>query len=102
MAFRVLILSALLSTQAFCTKLDRVTAPEPRQVASARTCKCYEGEACWPSEAAWDELNSTVDGLLQKVVPEAAVCYNTFEGKDTYNASACAAVTANWSVQTFQ
>ncbi|KAG4412954.1 hypothetical protein IFR04_013904 [Cadophora malorum] len=65
-------------------------------------CKCYEGESCWPSAAAWSTLNATVDGLLQKVVPAGAVCYNTFEGKNTYNAAACSIATANWNQQSFQ
>ncbi|KAK0116131.1 hypothetical protein ONS95_013163 [Cadophora gregata] len=65
-------------------------------------CKCYEGDLCWPSALAWSTLNSTVDGFLQKVVPVGAVCYNTFEGKSTYNASACSIATANWNQQVFQ
>ena len=65
-------------------------------------CKCYEGESCWPSAAAWSTLNATVDGLLQKVVPAGAVCYNTFEGKNTHNAAACSIATANWNQQSFQ
>jgi hypothetical protein len=34
-------------------------------------------------------LNDTVGGNLKEVVPDPAVCYNTFEGRPTYNAAAC-------------
>ncbi|KAH6715374.1 isoamyl alcohol oxidase [Leptodontidium sp. MPI-SDFR-AT-0119] len=72
-----------------------------RQTTSGSKCKCYEGESCWPSATAWNTLNATVDGYLQKVVPAGAVCYNTFEGKNTYNSSACSIATANWNQQSF-
>ncbi|KAF2269613.1 FAD binding domain-containing protein [Lojkania enalia] len=59
-------------------------------------CKCYPGDRCWPSVSKWKALNNTVGGLLKEVVPDSAVCYNTFEGRPTYNAPACAEVTANF------
>lgn len=72
----------------------------PRQDPASRPglkCKCYDGDSCWPSAAAWDSLNASVDGNLVKVVPLAAVCHNTFEGTPTYNAAARASVTANFN-----
>jgi hypothetical protein len=75
-----------------------------RQEADARAglkCKCYAEDGCWPSLKEWQALNASVDGLLQKVLPIAASCYNTFEGVSTYNAEKCAAVTAGWSSQLF-
>jgi hypothetical protein len=77
---------------------------QDRQEADARAglkCKCYAGESCWPSTREWQALNASVDGLLQKVLPIAASCYNTFEGVPTYNAEKCAAVNASWSSQIF-
>jgi hypothetical protein len=59
-------------------------------------CKCYPGDRCWPSASKWKTLNSTVQGALKEVVPDAAVCYNTFDGKSTYNAAACANATQNF------
>ncbi|KAJ2915381.1 hypothetical protein MD484_g5019, partial [Candolleomyces efflorescens] len=41
-------------------------------------------------------------GNLQKVVPDAAVCYNTFEGTNTYNQAACQDVTRNFNGQDWQ
>ncbi len=32
-------------------------------------CKCYHGDACWPSASAWSALNQTVDGNLVADVP---------------------------------
>jgi hypothetical protein len=59
------------------------------------SCKCYEGDKCWPSVSAWDALNSTVGGRLVKFVPHAAVCHNTFEGESTFNAAGCTEAIAN-------
>jgi hypothetical protein len=60
---------------------------------SSYSCKCYDGDSCWPSASKWKSLNTTVGGRLKKVIPAAAVCYNFFEGIPTYNATACAAIT---------
>ncbi|KAI0005787.1 FAD-binding domain-containing protein [Xylariaceae sp. FL0662B] len=71
-------------------------------------CKCYLGDDCWPTESSWTELNSTVEGNLQIVVPPGASCHNTFEGPlgtlSTYDAGACADATVNfgneaWTVE---
>lgn len=59
------------------------------------SCKCYEGDACWPSIATWTALNATVGGRLLKFVPHQAVCHNTFEGINTFNAAGCAVATKN-------
>ena len=64
-------------------------------------CKCYEGDACWPSTKKWAALNATVGGRLQKVIPPAASCYNNFEGISTYNADQCSEATAGWSDQAY-
>ncbi|KAH6907005.1 FAD binding domain-containing protein [Coprinopsis sp. MPI-PUGE-AT-0042] len=66
------------------------------------SCKCYEGDACWPSSSLWTALNTTVEGNLRRVIPDPAVCYNTFEGINTYNQAACQQVTQNWSQQLWQ
>ena len=62
-------------------------------------CKCYPGDKCWPLAAKWTALNNAVGGALKEVVPEPAVCYNTFEGKPTYNAAQCAEVTSKFTNQ---
>ncbi|KAG2017799.1 FAD binding domain-containing protein [Coprinopsis cinerea AmutBmut pab1-1] len=65
-------------------------------------CKCYEGGKCWPSRDKWRALNATVDGNLEAVIPDPAVCYNTFEGKPTYDAAKCQEVTERWADQNWQ
>ncbi len=64
-------------------------------------CKCYPGEACWPSATKWNLFNATVEGKLRVNVPPGAVCHNTFTGPlgtlNTYNAAKCAEATQNWA-----
>ncbi|KAF9521792.1 FAD binding domain-containing protein [Crepidotus variabilis] len=66
------------------------------------SCKCYEEDRCWPSIETWNKLNTTVHGQLHRVIPDAAVCYNSFEGNPTFNATACAEVTQNFGGQQWQ
>ncbi|KXX73156.1 6-hydroxy-D-nicotine oxidase [Madurella mycetomatis] len=64
-------------------------------------CKCYPGDACWPSTNEWNKLNNTVNGNLHVLVPPEAACHNTFNGLlgtiPTYDAAKCAEVTANYT-----
>jgi hypothetical protein len=64
-------------------------------------CKCYPGEACWPSTSKWNALNRTVDGGLLVDIPPGAPCHNTFSGPlgtvNTYDAAKCAEATQNWA-----
>lgn len=57
-------------------------------------CKVYPGDAEWPSDKAWSQLNVLTGGrLLNAPTPLAAVCYL---GED-YNATKCAEYTvAQW------
>jgi hypothetical protein len=57
-------------------------------------CKVYPGDAAWPSEEAWSQLNElTGDRVITAPTPQAAVCY---PGKD-YDAAQCAKYTvAEW------
>ena len=45
---------------------------------------CLPGDACYPTEQAWNEFNKTVNGRLIKNAPYAAACY-----KATYDAAKC-------------
>lgn len=60
------------------------------------TCKCFPGDACWPTGAEWASFNKTVGGKLIKTIPSARVCHNTFGEEKTYNEAACAEVTDEW------
>jgi hypothetical protein len=65
-------------------------------------CKCTPADACWPKDSEWKSLNETVDGTLLFDVPPGAACHDSFEGIETYNAAACAAVNANWTSEQWQ
>ncbi|KAK7397791.1 hypothetical protein QQX98_012840 [Neonectria punicea] len=56
-------------------------------------CRCLPGDACWPSVAAWNELNSTVDGRLIATVPIGSPCHDP-----TYDAAACAELQTDWKL----
>ncbi|KAI5790221.1 FAD binding domain-containing protein [Geopyxis carbonaria] len=65
---------------------------------SATQCKVVPGDTKWPTSSQWKALSNAVGGRLQSVVPPAAACHNSFEGKPTYNASACSDLLERWSV----
>ncbi|KAH9904108.1 isoamyl alcohol oxidase [Xylariomycetidae sp. FL2044] len=58
----------------------------------AAECRCFPGDECWPSEAAWSAFNSTVGGKLIRTVPLASVCHDP-----DYDEEACSALRAVWN-----
>lgn len=60
-----------------------------------QSCKCFPGEACWPSNDAWNQLNATVDGRLIASVPLGSVCHDN-QTLAKYDAAACDKLRANW------
>lgn len=58
-------------------------------------CKVYPGDADWPSDDAWSQLNTLSGGrLLDQPTPQASVCYPS---QPDYNAEACSKYTvAEW------
>lgn len=64
-------------------------------------CKCYFDDSCWPADAQWNDLNSTVDGNLILDVPPEAVCHDEFVGPlgtlSTYSAEECSALQATYA-----
>lgn len=67
------------------------------------SCKCYYGDACWPSVSEWKALNTTVSGRLVPFIPPEAACHNFFNGTlftiPTYDAAKCADVTTNYPTE---
>lgn len=61
-------------------------------------CKNFPGDANWPSEESWSQLNETTNGALLKPIPVASVCYNSTAYND-FAVSACNAVSASWSTE---
>ncbi|KAI1175271.1 hypothetical protein F4777DRAFT_335651 [Nemania sp. FL0916] len=51
-------------------------------------CKVFPGDAKWPADSEWARLNASMDGVLLKPKPAAAVCY---PGPD-YNQAQCQSI----------
>ncbi|KAH6638522.1 hypothetical protein BKA67DRAFT_596339 [Truncatella angustata] len=63
--------------------------------AQASTCYCMPGDSCWPATSAWSQFNSTVGGRLIATVPIGSPCHDP-----NYDAAACAALQAEWTLPT--
>jgi hypothetical protein len=55
-------------------------------------CRCLPGDACWPAESTWAQLNSTVSGKLVATVPIGSPCHDP-----TYDAAACDELKTQWT-----
>ena len=58
---------------------------------AALQCRCFPGEACWPTSADWTNLNSSVDGRLIATIPIGSPCHDP-----TYDAARCLAIQEKW------
>ncbi|KAH6689418.1 FAD binding domain protein, partial [Plectosphaerella plurivora] len=79
----------------FRTALLLLVAPI---VSADAQCKCAPGDACWPSDIEWAQLNTTVSGRLIKTVAPAASCYPQ---EPSYNAEQCALIREEWFKDAF-
>jgi hypothetical protein len=59
--------------------------------APPQNCLCLPGDACWPSQDTWSNLNSTVGGKLVATVPIGSPCHDP-----TYDADACSKLQQDW------
>ncbi|KAK0510018.1 hypothetical protein JMJ35_007412 [Cladonia borealis] len=59
--------------------------------AGNKTCKCFLGEACWPSDQEWSNFNATVGGRLIKTVPLGSPCHYP-----DYDATLCEVLQSEW------
>ncbi|EAU38028.1 conserved hypothetical protein [Aspergillus terreus NIH2624] len=59
--------------------------------ALSTTCHCLPGDACWPSSARWNALNTTVGGRLVATVPIGTPCHDP-----TYDEAACKSLQNDW------
>ncbi|KAI1095728.1 FAD binding domain-containing protein [Rostrohypoxylon terebratum] len=67
----------------------------PRSNISDSDCRCFPGDACWPTSTQWAAFNHTVGGRLVATIPIASVCHeNDFVA---YDAGACANLQAVWN-----
>lgn len=63
----------------------------------ARECHCMLGDSCWPSTAAWDQLNGSVGGRLIATQPIGSSCHDP-----TYNAEKCEYLRKHWTTSSLQ
>lgn len=70
--------SVLLTTSAVALALPQV----PDDPDDNSDCKCFPGDACWPSAEEWGALNETVDGRLIATIPLASPCYYSWGNHD--------------------
>ncbi|TKX25719.1 FAD-binding domain-containing protein 12 [Elsinoe australis] len=61
---------------------------------NSSACRCFPGDACWPSTQVWQGLNQTVGGRLVATVPLAAPCHDSVFS--TYDNATCANLQAEW------
>ena len=57
-------------------------------------CRCFPGDACWPSEKQWDAFNHTIGGRLVATVPLAAPCHN--DDFTPYDKATCTTLQDGW------
>lgn len=60
--------------------------------ATSKTYRYLPGDAEWPSERDWQELNNTVGGNLIRGVPLAQPCYG-----ETADAQECSRIQNDWA-----
>lgn len=78
---------ALISAAALVPKDDSFTR-------EASQCRCFPGDACWPSKADWDLFNTTLGGKLVATTPIAASCHDSAFGP--YDSQRCAKLRSVW------
>ncbi|RMZ66108.1 FAD binding domain-containing [Pyrenophora seminiperda CCB06] len=79
----------------FITFLLPLLSPLVVGLVEPEPCRCFPGDACWPSEEQWSALNSTVVGRLIRTVPLATPCH----GLD-YDEAECKALASVWKKPT--
>ncbi|KAK3327948.1 hypothetical protein B0T19DRAFT_178210 [Cercophora scortea] len=60
-------------------------------VIATTSCKCFPGDACWPTERTWSALNCTVGGRLIATKPLGQACHDP-----KYNSTTCQSLRDQW------
>ncbi|CAG7952169.1 unnamed protein product [Penicillium olsonii] len=60
---------------------------------ASTACRCFPGDACWPSVDVWTQFNETIDGRLIKTVPLGTPCH-----APNYDAEKCTTLRDGWTV----
>lgn len=80
--------TSLLALTAAATASPR----SPRSTSNSTSCRCFPGDACWPSTSEWAKLNQTVDGRLIKTIPLGKPCH-----APNYDAAVCDVLKEEWT-----
>ena len=70
---------------------QKTVASSEERGATAGGCKCFPGDACWPSQDEWSSLNATVSGRLMATVPLGSPCHDPY-----YDEEECAYLQSQW------
>jgi hypothetical protein len=65
--------------------------------AAATSCRCFPGDACWPTLETWQQFNKSVDGRLIATVPLGLSCHDPH-----YDEELCAQLAARWTIPELQ
>ncbi|KAI0812952.1 putative FAD-dependent isoamyl alcohol oxidase [Xylaria sp. FL0064] len=60
------------------------------------TCRSIPGDADWPNEETWTQLNTTIQGRLIQTIPQASVCHTA--PFSAFNQDACNTLQTTWSL----
>ncbi|KAJ8117653.1 hypothetical protein OPT61_g1202 [Boeremia exigua] len=80
------------------TKAPRRRLSKRHRTLDDSTWTLTSREACWPTASDWDQLNTTLSGVLIRATPPASVC---FPEEPNYNEAACSRIRERWSDSTF-
>ncbi|KAL5363006.1 hypothetical protein BJX96DRAFT_186526 [Aspergillus floccosus] len=61
-------------------------------VDASSSCRCFPGDACWPSQQVWSRFNETVDGRLIATVPLGTPCHTP-----NYDGAVCETLREGWT-----
>lgn len=60
-------------------------------------CRCFPGEACWPSQQDWSSFNKTLGGRLIRPALLGQPCHDPH-----YDAEKCKAIQKEWTIADIQ
>lgn len=81
---------------ASCSSAASLSSPAGAKNASTDStdCRCFPGDACWPSVDEWNGLNETVNGRLIATIPLASACHD--DQYAAYDKERCAELQNGW------
>ncbi|KAL3455908.1 hypothetical protein BJX64DRAFT_271512 [Aspergillus heterothallicus] len=63
------------------------------RTAAATSCRCFPGDACWPTHEVWQRFNDSVDGRLIATVPLGTSCHAPH-----YDENLCDQLQTQWTI----